>query len=61
MPYKTKRVDGYKAVNKQTGRHMSKAAKSKKAAVKHVQALNINVTLKEKHPAKYRALKRKRK
>ena len=60
MPYKVKKVDGYKAVNKRSGRHMSKAAKTKKAAVKHVRALNINVTLKEKHPSKYRALKRRK-
>ena len=60
MPYKVKKVNGYKAVNKRTGRAMSKAAKSKSAAKRHVTALNINVTLKEKHPSKYRALRRKR-
>jgi len=60
MPYKVKRVNGYKAVNKRTGSAMSKKAKSKGAAVKHVQALNINVTLKEKHPGIYRKIKRKR-
>lgn len=60
MPYKAKRVNGYKAVNKRTGRAISKKAKSKGAAVKHAQALNINVTLKEKHPELYRKIKRKR-
>ena len=59
MPYKVRKVNGYKAVNKETGKHMSKKAKSKRAAVKHVQALNINVTLKERHPSLYRKLKRK--
>ena len=59
MPYKLKKVNGYKAVNKRTGKAMSKSAKSKSAAKRHVTALNINVTLKEKHPGIYRRLKRK--
>ena len=59
MPYKAKKVDGWKAVNKRTGRAMSKKAKSKKAAVRHAQALNINVTLKERHPKLYKKVKRK--
>ena len=59
MPYKAKKVNGWKAVNKGTGRHMSKKSKSKKAAVRHAQALNINVTLKERHPKLYRKVKRK--
>lgn len=60
MPYKLKKVNGYKAINKRTGRAMSRKAKSKSAAKRHVTALNINVTLKEKHPGIYRKLKRKR-
>lgn len=59
MPYKARKVNGWKAVNKRTGRAMSKKAKSKKAAVRHAQALNINVTLKEKHPKLYKKVKRK--
>ena len=59
MPYQVKKVNGYKAVNKRTGRAMSKKAKSKKAAVRHAQALNINVTLKERHPKLYKKVKRK--
>ena len=59
MPYKVKKVNGYKAINKRTGRAMSKKAKSKKAAKRHVTALNINVTLKEKHPKLYKKIKRK--
>jgi len=60
MPYKAKKVDGWKAVNKRTGRAMSKKAKSKKAAIRHAQALNINVTLKERHPKLYKKIKRKK-
>lgn len=60
MPYKIKRVNGYKVVNKRTGRAMSKKAKSKRAAKRHLTALNINVTLKERHPKLYRKLKRKK-
>jgi len=59
MPYKARKVNGWKAVNKRTGRAMSKKAKSKKAAQRHAQALNINVTLKERHPKLYRKVKRK--
>lgn len=59
MPYKAKKVNGWKAVNKRTGRHMSKKSKSKKAAQRHAQALNINVTLKERHPKLYKKVKRK--
>jgi len=59
MPYKLKKVNGYKVVNKRTGRAMSKKAKSKKAAKRHLTALNINVTLKERHPKLYKKVKRK--
>jgi len=59
MPYKAKKVNGWKAVNKKTGRAMSKKSKSKKAAQRHATALNINVTLKEKHPKLYKKIKRK--
>ncbi|GAI28518.1 unnamed protein product [marine sediment metagenome] len=59
MPYKAKKVNGWKAVNKRTGRAMSKKAKSKKAAQRHAQALNINITLKERHPKLYKKVKRK--
>jgi len=59
MPYKARKVNGWKAVNKRTGRAMSKKSKSKKAAVRHAQALNINVTLKEKKPKLYKKIKRK--
>ena len=59
MPYRAKKVNGCKAVNKRTGRAMSKKSKSKKAAVRHAQALNINVTLKERHPKLYKKVKRK--
>ena len=57
MPYRLKRVDGYKVFHGKKA--MSKKAKSKKAAVKHLRALNINVTLKEKHPKLYKKIKRK--
>lgn len=60
MPYKARKVNGWKAVNKRTGRAMSKKAKSKKAAKRHVTALNINVTLKKHHPKLYKKIKRKR-
>lgn len=43
MPYKLKRVNGYKAVNRRTGKAMSKKSKSKRAAKKHLAALHINV------------------
>ena len=59
MPYRLKKVNGYKAVNKRTSKAMSKKAKSKSAAKRHVTALNINVTLKEKNPKLYRKIKRK--
>lgn len=58
MPYKIKKVDGHKVFH--GGKAMSKAPKSKAAAKRHLTALNINVTLKEKHPSIYRKLKRKR-
>lgn len=59
MPYKARKVNGWKAVNKKTGRAMSKKSKSKKAAVRHAQALNINVHLKKRHPKVYRKIKKK--
>lgn len=59
MPYKAKKVNGWKAVNKRTGRAMSKKSKSKKAAQRHAQALNINVNLKERRPKLYKKVKRK--
>jgi len=57
MPYKIKHVDGYKVFHGKKAK--SKKAKSKKAALKHLQALNINVVLKEKHPKLYKKIKRK--
>lgn len=59
MPYKLKKVNGYKVVNKRTGRAMSKKAKSKKAAKRHLTALNINVMVKKRHPKLYRKIQRK--
>jgi len=58
MPYKIKKVDGYKVFHGKKAK--SKKAKSKKAALKHLQALNINVVLKEKHPKLYKKIKRKK-
>lgn len=57
-PYKIKKVDGFKVFHGSKAK--SKKPKSKSAAKRHLTALNINVTLKEKHPGIYRKLKRKR-
>lgn len=58
MPYKIKKVDGYKVFHGSKAK--SKAPKSESAAKRHLTALNINVTLKEKHPSIYRKLKKKK-
>ncbi|MBA7527572.1 hypothetical protein ES705_19748 [subsurface metagenome] len=58
MPYKIKKVDGYKVFHGKKA--MSKKSKSKKAAKKHLTALNINVMVKKRHPKLYRKIKRKR-
>ena len=57
MPYKIKKVDGHKVFH--GSKAMSKKSKSIGAAKRHLTALNINVTLKEKHPSIYRKIKRK--
>ena len=57
MPYKIKKVDGHKVFH--GGKAMSKKSKSLGSAKRHLTALNINVTLKEKHPSIYRKLKKK--
>jgi len=57
MPYKVKKVDGFKVFH--GGKAMSKKSKSLKAAKRHKKALDINVTLKEKHPSIYKKLKKK--
>jgi len=56
-PYKIKRVDGYKVFHGKKA--MSKKAKSKAAAKRHLTALNINVMLKKHHPKLYKKIKRK--
>lgn len=57
MPYKVKKVNGFKVFHGKKA--MSKKSKSLKAAKRHKKALDINVTLKEKHPKLYRKIKRK--
>lgn len=57
MPYNIKKVDGYKVFH--GGKAMSKKAKSLEAAKRHKKALDINVTLKEKHPSIYKKIKKK--
>lgn len=59
MPYKIKKVDGYKVFHGSKAK--SKKPKSLEAAKRHKKALDINVTLKEKHPSIYKKLKRKKK
>jgi hypothetical protein len=56
-PYKIKKVDGHKVFH--GGKAMSKKSKSLESAKRHKKALDINVTLKEKHPSIYRKIKRK--
>jgi hypothetical protein len=58
LPYKIKEVDGYKVFHGNKAK--SKKAKSLAAAKRHKKALDINVTLKEKHPSIYKKLKRKK-
>ena len=57
MPYRIKKVNGHKVFR--GSKAMSKKSKSIGAAKRHLTALNINVTLKEKHPSIYRKLKKK--
>ena len=58
MPYKVKQVDGFKVFH--GGKAMSKKSKSLESAKRHKKALDINVTLKEKHPSIYKKLKKKK-
>ena len=58
VPYEIKKVDGYKVFHGKKAK--SKKAKSLKAAKRHKKALDINVTLKEKHPSIYKKLKSKK-
>jgi len=57
MPYKIKEVDGFKVFH--GSKAMSKKSKSLESAKRHKKALDINVTLKEKHPSIYKKLKKK--